>query len=140
SDGPFFFGRTTTKISGGVWTEDHDEDHPRPIENGLLEGTRLRFEVPQKAAAVVIFELAVNASTLDGAIGFKDRMGARKSRFRSSVRRRGEPPPDRVSYNIPTPQQLPTGFEWIVDNPDTIQDACILSGWRSIRPYSPSGS
>src|SRR5262249_24912813 len=60
-----------TKISGGVWTEDHDEDHPRPIENGLLEGTRLRFEVPQKAGVLVVFELAVNAGTLDGAIRFQ---------------------------------------------------------------------
>lgn len=60
-----------TKISGGVWTEAHDEDNPRPIRNGLLEGTRLRFEVPQKADAVMAFDLEVTGNTLNGGIRFQ---------------------------------------------------------------------
>jgi len=59
------------KVSGGVWTEDHDENNPRPIQNGVLEGTKLHFEVPQKADAVVNFDLVLNTETLDGTIRFQ---------------------------------------------------------------------
>jgi hypothetical protein len=59
------------KVSGGVWTEDHDENNPRPIQNGVLEGTKLHFEVPQKADALVTFDLALNTETLDGTIRFQ---------------------------------------------------------------------
>jgi len=59
------------KVSGGVWTEDHDENNPRPIQNGVLEGTKLRFEVPQKADAVVTFELTMTVEALDGTIRFQ---------------------------------------------------------------------
>jgi hypothetical protein len=60
-----------TKVSGGIWTEDHDENNPRPIQNGILEGTKLRFAVPQKADAVVTFELALTAEALDGVVRFQ---------------------------------------------------------------------
>jgi hypothetical protein len=60
-----------TKVSGGVWTEDHDENNPRPIQNGVLEGTKLHFEVPQKADALVTFDLALNPETLDDTIRFQ---------------------------------------------------------------------
>ena len=59
------------KVSGGVWTEDHDENNSRPIQNGVLEGTKLRFEVPQNADAVVTFELALTVETLDGTARFQ---------------------------------------------------------------------
>ena len=58
-------------VSGGVWTEDHDENNPRPIQNAVLEGTKLRFEVTQKADAVVSFELALSGETLDGTARFQ---------------------------------------------------------------------
>jgi hypothetical protein len=59
------------KVSGGVWTEDHDEDNPRSIRNGTLDGTKLRFEVPQHADAVVTFELDLNGDTLNGKASFQ---------------------------------------------------------------------
>lgn len=68
------------KVSGGVWTADHDEDHPRPIQNGVLNGTRLRFEVPQRADAVVTFELEVSTDTLNGTIRFQGPNGAQEVR------------------------------------------------------------
>ena len=60
-----------TRISGGVWTEDHDEDNPRPIQNGTIDGVKVRFEVPRKGTAVVAFELELKAETLDGKIQFQ---------------------------------------------------------------------
>jgi hypothetical protein len=58
------------KISGGVWTEDHDKDNPKPIQAGALDGNELRFEVPQKADAVVTFELQLSGDTLNGKARF----------------------------------------------------------------------
>ena len=54
------------KLSGGVWTDDHDEDQPRPIQRGTVDGNHVRFEVPQKADAVVTFELETDGETLTG--------------------------------------------------------------------------
>ena len=63
------------KVSGGVWTEDHDENNPRPIQNGVLKGTELHLEVPQKADAVVTFDLALNTEPIDGTIRFQGPSG-----------------------------------------------------------------
>ena len=59
------------KVAGGVWTEDHDETNPRPIQKGMIEGTKLHFEVPQKADAVVTFDLTVAPDALDGTARFQ---------------------------------------------------------------------
>jgi len=59
------------KVSGGVWTADHYENHPLPMQNGVLNGSRLRFDVPQRADAVVTFELEVSTDTLNGTIRFQ---------------------------------------------------------------------
>ena len=66
------------KISGGLWTEDHDESNPRPVQNGSLEGTKLRFEVLQKADAVITFELALTADRLGGVARFQGPNGAQE--------------------------------------------------------------
>jgi hypothetical protein len=59
------------KISGGVWTEDHDEDQPKPIQRGSIDGDKLRFEVPQTAEAVVAFELELGSGALNGIAKFQ---------------------------------------------------------------------
>jgi len=66
------------KISGGVWTEDHDADQPKPIQNGTIEGTRLRFEVPQRGDAVVAFDLEVSAEEIHGTAKFQGPAGAQE--------------------------------------------------------------
>lgn len=65
-------------ISGGVWTEDHDESNPRPVQNGSIDGTKLRFEVPQKTDAVVTFELDVTVDGLGGVARFQGPNGAQE--------------------------------------------------------------
>ena len=67
-----------TKVTGGVWTEDHDESNPRAVQNGTVEGTKLRFEVPQKADAVITFELALTADGLNGVARFQGPNGAQE--------------------------------------------------------------
>jgi hypothetical protein len=66
------------KISGGIWTEDHDEDQPRAIQNATLNGNHLRFEVPQKADAVVTFELDVDGDSMTGSAKFQGPNGAQE--------------------------------------------------------------
>ena len=66
------------KISGGVWTEDHDEDQPRLIQNATLDGNKLRFEVPQRENAVVTFELQVSDNALAGVARFQGQDGAQQ--------------------------------------------------------------
>lgn len=66
------------KVSGGVWTEDHDENNPRPVQNGTLDGAKLHFEVPQKADAVVTFELVLTADGLGGVARFQGPNGAQE--------------------------------------------------------------
>src|SRR5215831_5137930 len=69
------------KVAGGVWTEDHDENNPRPIQNGVVEGTKLHFEVPQKADAVVTFDLVLTAEALEGAIRFQGPNGPQEMKI-----------------------------------------------------------
>jgi|SRR5579872_957934 len=59
------------RISGDVWTEDHDEDNPKPIQNGSVDGAKVRFDVPQNGNAVVAFELELKTDTLDGTAKFQ---------------------------------------------------------------------
>ena len=66
------------KVSGGVWTEDHDEDNPRPIQNGAFDGSKLRFEVRQRADAVVAFELELSGDTLNGKASFQGPKGSQE--------------------------------------------------------------
>ena len=61
---------------GGRWDgrTEMKNGNGEPVVVHLLlkqEGTKLRFEVPQKADAVVSFELALSGETLDGTARFQ---------------------------------------------------------------------
>ena len=63
------------KLSGGVWTEDHDADNPRPVQNAAVDGDHLRFEVPQKGDLVVRFDLVAEGEALTGVAKFQGPSG-----------------------------------------------------------------
>ena len=63
------------KLSGGVWTEDHDAGDPRPIRNATIDRNRLRFEVPQHGDLVVTFDLVAEEDTLSGVAKFQGENG-----------------------------------------------------------------
>ena len=69
------------KLSGGVWAEEHDEDSPRPIQNGTVSGNRLTFDVPQKADFVVKFDLIAESDGLNGTVKFQGDNGAQEMKI-----------------------------------------------------------